>query len=112
MPPKDSLYPQQWFRLAAKDLKRAEQLLNLDDPEGCGYHLQQAVEKYLKGYLLSKGWKLKRNHDLEVVLNDTLKYEPKNNTEPSVKKSADTTLSIDILWHRWRRSQKRKFKNR
>jgi HEPN domain-containing protein len=77
MPPKDSLYPQQWFRLAAKDLKRAEQLLNLDDPEGCGYHLQQAVEKYLKGYLLSKGWKLKRIHDLEVVLNDTLKYEPK-----------------------------------
>jgi len=75
MPPKDSLYPQDWFRLAARDFKRTEHLLNVDDPEGAGYHLQQAVEKYLKGFLLSKGWKLKRIHDLEVLLNDALKYE-------------------------------------
>jgi len=75
MPPKDSLYPQDWFRIAAKELKRAEPLLDIDDPEGAGYHLQQAVEKYLKGFLLSKGWKLKRIHDLEVLLNDALKYE-------------------------------------
>jgi HEPN domain-containing protein len=75
MPPKDSLYTQDWFRLAARDFKRTEHLLNVDDPEGAGYHLQQAVEKYLKGFLLSKGWKLKRIHDLEVLLNDALKYE-------------------------------------
>ena len=75
MPPKDSLYPQDWFRIADKELRRAEHLLSVDDPEGAGYHLQQAVEKYLKGFLLSKGWKLKRIHDLEVLLNDGLKYE-------------------------------------
>jgi HEPN domain-containing protein len=75
MPPKNSLYPQDWFRIGEKDLKRAEHLLNINDPEGAGYHLQQAVEKYLKGFLLSKGWKLKRIHDLEVLLNDALKYE-------------------------------------
>ncbi len=75
MPPKNSLYPKDWFRIAEKDLKRAEHLLAMDDPEGAGYHLQQAVEKYLKGFLLSKGWKLKRIHDLEVLLNDALKYE-------------------------------------
>jgi HEPN domain-containing protein len=75
MPPKDSLYPKDWFRIAEKDFKRAKHLLSVDDPEGAGYHLQQAVEKYLKGFLLSKGWKLKRIHDLEVLLNDALKYE-------------------------------------
>ncbi len=75
MPPKNSLYPQDWFRIAARDIKRAEHLLSVDDPEGAGYHLQQAVEKYLKGFLLSKGWRLKRIHDLEVLLNDALKYE-------------------------------------
>ena len=76
MPPKESLYPKEWFRIAEKDFKRAEQLLKLDDAEGAGYNLQQAVEKYLKGFLLSKGWKLKRVHDLEVLLNDALQYEP------------------------------------
>jgi HEPN domain-containing protein len=75
MPPKDSPYPQDWFRIADKELKPPEHLLSVDDPEGAGYHLQQAVEKYLKGFLLSKGWKLKRIHDLEVLLNDGLKYE-------------------------------------
>lgn len=74
MPAKDSLYPQDWFRIAEKDFKRAQNLLIVDDPEGAGYHLQQAVEKNLKGFLLFKGWKLKRIHDLEVLLNDTLKY--------------------------------------
>jgi HEPN domain-containing protein len=49
--------------------------ISIDDPEGAGYHLQQSVEKYLKGFLLYKGWKLKRIHDLEVLLNDALKYE-------------------------------------
>ena len=76
MPPKDSLYPQDWFRIAEKDFKRAQQLLKLEDPEGAAYNLQQAVEKYLKGFLLSKGWQLKRIHDLEVLLNDALRYEP------------------------------------
>lgn len=75
MPPRDSLYPQDWFRIAEKDLKRAEHLLSIDDPEGAGYHLQQSVEKYVKGFLLYRGWKLKRIHDLEVLLNDALKYE-------------------------------------
>jgi len=76
MPPKESHYPRDWFRIAEKDFKRAEQLLKLDDAEGAGYNLQQAVEKYLKGFLLSKGWKLKRVQDLEVLLNDALQYEP------------------------------------
>src|SRR5262245_1591709 len=75
MPSRDSLYPQDWFRIGEKDLKRAEHLLAIDDAEGAGYHLQQAVEKYLKGFLLYKGWRLKRVHDLEVLLNDALKYE-------------------------------------
>jgi HEPN domain-containing protein len=75
MVPKESLYPKDWFRIAEKDFNRAQQLLELEDPEGAAYNLQQAVEKYLKGFLLSKGWELKRIHDLEVLLNDALKYE-------------------------------------
>jgi HEPN domain-containing protein len=45
----ESLYPKDWFRIGAKELKRAENLLKLDDLEGAGFNIQQAIEKYLKG---------------------------------------------------------------
>ncbi len=75
MQPKESLYPKDWFEMAGKDLKRAELLFASSDYEGAGFHLQQAVEKYLKGYLISKGWKLKRIHDLEALLNVAITYD-------------------------------------
>ncbi|MBI4330008.1 MAG: HEPN domain-containing protein [Chloroflexi bacterium] len=37
--------------------------------------LQQAAEKYLKGYLLAQGWKLRRIHDLEALVNDAIDYD-------------------------------------
>jgi HEPN domain-containing protein len=73
---KESLDPAQWFAIADKDLKRARYLLQGDDLEGAGVQLQQAVEKYLKGYLLSKGWTLRRIHNLETLINEVIVYEP------------------------------------
>lgn len=55
---RESLYPKDWIEKAKKDLRRAKLLLADGDTEGAGFHLQQAIEKYLKGYLLSKGWRL------------------------------------------------------
>ncbi|MEW5768084.1 MAG: HEPN domain-containing protein [bacterium] len=72
----ESLYPEDWFKMGAKELKRAENLLEFDDLEGAGFNIQQAIEKYLKGYLLSKGWKLRRIHELETLLNEVVGYEP------------------------------------
>lgn len=72
----ESLYPKDWLRIGAKELKRAENLLGLNDFDGAGFNIQQAVEKYLKGFLLSKGWKLRRVHDLETLLNDVLDHDP------------------------------------
>lgn len=66
----ESRYPQDWFRVGDKELMRAQNLLNLEDLEGAGFNIQQAVEKYLKGYLLSQEWQLRRIHDLEVLLNE------------------------------------------
>lgn len=75
MPREESLYPADWLRIAEKDLKRVEYLLTAPDPEAAGFYLQQAVEKFLKAFLLSKGWKLERIHDLEALLNDVLAYD-------------------------------------
>ena len=44
----ESLYPKDWFRIGQKEIRRAENLLNLSDLEGAGFNIQQAVEKYLK----------------------------------------------------------------
>ena len=67
MPPKESRYPNDWLALAEKDLLRVTRSLRDKDPELAAFYLQQAVEKFLKAYLLSKGWKLRRIHDLEAL---------------------------------------------
>jgi HEPN domain-containing protein len=72
----ESLYPEDWFNIGDKEIKRARILLSLDDIDGSGFNIQQAIEKYLKGYLLSKGWELRRIHDLETLLNETIIYDP------------------------------------
>lgn len=72
MPPKESRYPKDWLALAEKDLARVKRCLRDKDPELGGFCLQQAVEKFLKAFLLSKSWKLRRIHDLEALLDDAM----------------------------------------
>lgn len=38
--------------------------------------LQQAVEKYLKGYLIFRGWKLQKIHNLQVLIEYAADYDP------------------------------------
>jgi len=58
-----------------KGLARINRLSEDNDPEAAGFYLQQATEKFLKAFLLSKGWQLERIHDLEPLLNEALKYD-------------------------------------
>jgi len=76
MPRKESLYPADWLRIAEKDLRRVDYLLDVQDPAAAGFFLQQAVGKFLKAFLLSRGWELERIHDLEALLNAALAYDP------------------------------------
>ena len=72
----ESQYPKDWFTIGDREIERARNLLKLGDLEGAGFNIQQTVEKYLKGYLLSKGWVLKRIHNLETLLNETIGFDP------------------------------------
>lgn len=76
MPREESHYPADWLRIAEKDHARVEHLLGIPDPEAAGFFLQQSVEKYLKAFLLLRGWELRRVHDLEALLNEALQYDP------------------------------------
>ena len=71
----NSLYPLEWIAFADRDWRRTQVLLNEDDAEGAAFHLQQALEKYLKGFLLAKGWRLKKTHELETLLAEAVKYD-------------------------------------
>jgi len=45
------------------------------DAEGAGLFLQQALEKFLKAYLLGKGWKLKKVHTLQSLLDEAAAHD-------------------------------------
>lgn len=75
MPDRESFIPKDWYKKAEEDLKGAEILLKAGSLGIAGFLLQQATEKYLKGYLLSKGWELKRIHDLVGLLNEVVTYD-------------------------------------
>ena len=69
-------YSEDWFKIGNRELKRAEILLKWGDISGAALNIQQALEKYFKGYLLSNGWKLRKIHDLEILLNDIIRFDP------------------------------------
>lgn len=82
----ESNYSDDWFRICQRDLDRARRLLAVDDAEAAAFYCQQAVEKYLKGYLLARNWRLRRIHDLEILLNDTVKHSMIRGSSSSVSR--------------------------
>ncbi len=61
----DSMRYKVWFDMALKDLRSAEILYNHDADLGivC-FHCQQAIEKYLKGYIIYNLGVLQEGHSL------------------------------------------------
>lgn len=57
---KESSHPKDWFEKANSDMESSEILLSTGKLDTASFHIQQAIEKYLKGFLLEKGWNLKR----------------------------------------------------
>jgi HEPN domain-containing protein len=75
MPPNDTRYAREWLGFAEKDLGRATRALQENDPEIAGFFVQQAVEKFLKAFLLAKGWKLVRTHNLVALLDEAAAHD-------------------------------------
>lgn len=74
---RESSLPTEWLAQGDIDLEAVEILLRESGPlPVVAFHLQQAAEKYLKGYLLSTGWPLRRIHDLEVLVREAIALDP------------------------------------
>lgn len=67
---------QEWFKKGKLDLRGAEILYEYDGDFGlvC-FHCQQAVEKYLKGYLILQTGLLQEGHNLVKLCKKANKYE-------------------------------------
>ncbi len=73
----DEKNPHDWFLLAQERLEKADLLFNLCGPSYSGVELlQEAVERYLKGYLVAKGWPLERIHDLNRLVEAAMAFDP------------------------------------
>ena len=66
---------QEWRAYARQDWKRMLLHLAHSDPSAAGLFLEQAVEKYLKGYLLARGWPLNRTHALPLLLAEATRHD-------------------------------------
>lgn len=74
---RESAYSKDWFKKADEDIRSAQVLLSSGILGASAFHMQQAIEKYLKGFLLSRDWKLEKIHDLEKLLDEATKYKSK-----------------------------------
>ena len=65
----DETNPADWFYLAKDRLHAVDVLWKADGLTASGIELlQEAAERYLKGYLIAKGWRLIKTHDLEKLV--------------------------------------------
>ncbi len=71
----DKMKAKEWFEKASHDLEAVDDILKgSGHADVAGVLLQQSIEKYLKGYLISKGWKLVKTHDLKQLLDEVVKH--------------------------------------
>ncbi len=76
MQDKESSLPEDWFKKGDDDKQAVEILLEHGGKSSViAYLVQQMLEKYMKGFLLSKGWMLKRTHDLEELLDEMAEFD-------------------------------------
>ncbi|MBI4027010.1 MAG: HEPN domain-containing protein [Verrucomicrobia bacterium] len=73
----DENNPDHWFRFAQADID----LVDLAIRNGMANSavlakLVEALEKFLKGYLIRCGWSLRRIHDIEALLQEAKKFDP------------------------------------
>ena len=65
-----------WYRSASVRLGSVDRLYPLEGTsESVIELLQEAVERFLKGYLISKGWQLTKIHDLGALIAEAENYD-------------------------------------
>lgn len=68
--------PADWFAFAEERLRGADVLWKVEGLTATGIEsLQEAAERFLKGYLIAKGWELVKTHDLSRLIREAEKLD-------------------------------------
>jgi HEPN domain-containing protein len=68
--------PKDWFMLGEDRLRGADILYAAGGVTYLGVEaLHEAVERYLKGFLVSRGWRIERTHDLSYLIDCAIGHD-------------------------------------
>ena len=60
---------EEWIKKAEADLRIAKKLLELDEESwAIAFHIEQAVEKFLKAFLIYKKRRFRKTHNIKEIL--------------------------------------------
>src|SRR6266540_2316147 len=65
-----------WRQQAGRDWRRLQVHVRETDAPAAGLFLQQSLEKFLKGWLLDRGWELQKTHSLTALLDAASAHDP------------------------------------
>lgn len=72
----DPSNPDAWYVLAKDRLEKADALFTQFGASWTGVELlQEATERYLKGYLVAHGWEIVKTHDLSRLLASACEFD-------------------------------------
>jgi len=67
---------EEWLLRGNRDLDEAKFLFENERPlEDVAYFVHQAIEKYLKAFLIFNGWELEKIHDLVKLVKEAVKFD-------------------------------------
>ncbi|MBI5695753.1 MAG: HEPN domain-containing protein [Nitrospirae bacterium] len=67
---------EEWYERGRRDLETARLVLEQGGyTDAVAYHIQQSVEKYLKGYLVLIGKRPPKIHELDTLLNHVAEFD-------------------------------------
>jgi HEPN domain-containing protein len=78
MTPALSVYIKSWMDKAENDLLSAQRLLEIEPMilDNACFHCQQAIEKYLKAFLIYQGVDVERTHNIIYLLSKCTDFDP------------------------------------
>lgn len=67
-----------WFKKADNDLKTGKDEFKTENPatDTICFHMQQAVEKYLKGFLVYYGYEAEKTHNISRIIEKCIAVDP------------------------------------